>query len=34
MVISFLVLGERLSRRQLGGIAVLLVGVAVVAATR
>jgi drug/metabolite transporter (DMT)-like permease len=34
MVISFLVLGERLSRRQLAGIAVLLAGVAVVAATR
>jgi O-acetylserine/cysteine efflux transporter len=34
MVISFLVLGERLSRRQLVGIAVLLTGVAVVAATR
>ena len=34
MVISFLVLGERLSRRQLAGIAALLAGVAVVAATR
>ena len=34
MVISFLVLGERLSRRQLAGIAVLLAGVVVVAATR
>jgi drug/metabolite transporter (DMT)-like permease len=34
MVISFLVLGEWLSRRQLAGIATLLTGVAVVAATR
>jgi drug/metabolite transporter (DMT)-like permease len=34
MVISFLVLGERLSRRQLAGIAALLTGVALVAATR
>jgi transporter family protein len=34
MVMSFLVLGERLSRRQLAGIATLLTGVAVVAATR
>jgi uncharacterized membrane protein len=34
MLISFLVLGERLSRRRLAGIAVLLTGVAVVAATR
>jgi drug/metabolite transporter (DMT)-like permease len=34
MVISFLVLGERLSRRQLTGIAALLTGVALVAATR
>lgn len=34
MVISFLVLGERLSRIQLAGIATLLAGVAVVAATR
>ena len=34
MVISFFVLRERLSRRQLAGIAVLLTGVAVVAATR
>jgi drug/metabolite transporter (DMT)-like permease len=34
MVISFLVLGERLSRVQLAGIATLLAGVAVVAATR
>jgi transporter family protein len=34
MVMSFLILGERLSRRQLAGIATLLTGVAVVAATR
>jgi transporter family protein len=34
MVISFFVLRERLSRRQLAGIAVLLTGVVVVAATR
>jgi drug/metabolite transporter (DMT)-like permease len=34
MVISFLVLGERLSNRQLAGIVALLTGVAVVAATR
>jgi drug/metabolite transporter (DMT)-like permease len=34
MLISFLVLGERLSRRQLAGIAALLTGVALVAATR
>jgi drug/metabolite transporter (DMT)-like permease len=34
MVISFLVLGERLSRIQLAGIATLLTGVTVVAATR
>jgi drug/metabolite transporter (DMT)-like permease len=34
MVISFLVLGERLSNRQLGGIVALLTGVALVAATR
>ena len=34
MVISFFVLRERLSARQLAGIAVLLTGVAVVAATR
>ena len=34
MVISFLVLHERLSRRQLAGIAALLTGVAIVAATR
>jgi transporter family protein len=34
MVISFLVLGERLSRRQLAGISALLTGVALVAATR
>jgi drug/metabolite transporter (DMT)-like permease len=34
MVISFLVLGERLSRIQLAGIATLLAGVAVVVATR
>jgi len=34
MVISFLVLGERLSRRQLTGIGALLTGVALVAATR
>jgi transporter family protein len=34
MVISFLVLGERLSRRQLAGIVTLLTGVALVAATR
>jgi drug/metabolite transporter (DMT)-like permease len=34
MVISFFVLRERLSRRQLTGIAVLLTGVVVVAATR
>jgi drug/metabolite transporter (DMT)-like permease len=34
MVVSFLVLGERLSRRQLAGIAALLTGVALVAATR
>ena len=34
MVISFLVLGERLSHRQLAGIAALLTGVALVAATR
>jgi O-acetylserine/cysteine efflux transporter len=34
MVMSFLVLGERLSRHQLAGIATLLTGVAVVAATR
>jgi bacterial/archaeal transporter family protein len=34
MVISFLVLGERLSRRQLAGITALLTGVALVAATR
>jgi drug/metabolite transporter (DMT)-like permease len=34
MVISFLVLGERLSNRQLAGIVALLTGVALVAATR
>ena len=34
MVISFIVLGERLSQRQLAGIGALLTGVAVVAATR
>jgi drug/metabolite transporter (DMT)-like permease len=34
MVVSFLVLGERLSSRQLAGIAALLTGVALVAATR
>ena len=34
MVISFFVLHERLSRRQLAGIAALLTGVAIVAATR
>ena len=34
MVISFYVFRERLSRRQLAGIAVLLVGVVIVAATR
>ena len=34
MVISFLVLHERLSRRQLAGIAALLTGVAIVAGTR
>jgi drug/metabolite transporter (DMT)-like permease len=34
MVISFVVLGERLSRRQLAGISALLAGVALVAATR
>ena len=34
MVIAFLVLGERLSYRQLAGIAALLTGVALVAATR
>ena len=34
ILISFIVLGERLSRRQLGGIAALLTGVALVAATR
>jgi drug/metabolite transporter (DMT)-like permease len=34
MVISFLVLGERLSRRHLAGIGALLTGVALVAATR
>jgi drug/metabolite transporter (DMT)-like permease len=34
ILISFIVLGERLSRRQLAGIAALLTGVALVAATR
>jgi drug/metabolite transporter (DMT)-like permease len=34
MTLSFIVLGERLSRRQLAGIATLLGGVALVAATR
>jgi drug/metabolite transporter (DMT)-like permease len=34
MVVSFLVLGERLSHRQLAGIGALLTGVALVAATR
>jgi drug/metabolite transporter (DMT)-like permease len=34
MVVSFFVLGERLSHRQLAGIGTLLAGVAIVAATR